>query len=112
MVGIALGVLGLMAMLNGCAFLTKEPDMIAVPLQQARNVYASLRTYYGDWKAAQDVKCATQMLPPGECAKLLLAHEEFRKLDWEIRRGLENPKAETDWAKLSRIIELMAGFTP
>ena len=102
----------IVAMLNGCAFLTKEPDTIAVPLQQARNVYASLRTYYGDWKAAQDTKCATKMLPPDECAKLLLAHEEFKKLDFEIRRGLENPKAETNWAKLARIIELMAGFTP
>ena len=98
--------------LVGCAGLVKEPDTIAVPLQQARDVYATLRTYYGDWKARQDAKCATRTLPVEECAALASAHREFQRLDFEIRRGLENPKAETNWSAVARILELIAGFTP
>jgi len=85
---------------------------VAVPLQQARNVYATLRTYYGDWKARQDAKCAARTLPVEECAALAVAHREFQRLDFEIRRGLENPKAETNWSAVARILELIAGFTP
>lgn len=107
---LALGlVLGVLA---GCGVLTKEPETLAVPLQAARNVYATVRTLYQDGAARVRVKCEKKELTEAECLRLAGVQAQAQALDFQIRRGLENPKAELDLEKIARLLELASQFVP
>jgi len=101
-----------MTVLAGCGILTKEPDTIAVPLQAARNVYATVRTLYQDGAARVRAKCAKKELTEAECLRLAGLHAQAQALDFQIRRGLENPKAELDLEKIAKLLELASQFVP
>jgi len=103
-------ILGLL--LAGCGIFTKDPDTIAVPLQGARTVYATVRTLYQDGAARVQVKCQKKELTEAECLRLAGVHDQAKALDFEIRRGLENPKAELDLEKIAKLLELAAKFIP
>lgn len=112
-----IGLLLMMFSLTGCAggglpFFTKSAETISVPTVQARNVYATIRTYYLDWKAKADARCQKNEMPAAECVKLAAAHEQFKSLDFEIRRALDNPGVDMNWENIGKVLSLAGGLVP
>ena len=100
--------------LLGCASgddpgaLHKEPESIRIPLQQARNLYATVATITRDRVAYAQTLCATNRLSATECAQLAKDAQVLQVLDFEIKRRLDNPRSELDTEKLIRILEISA----
>ena len=85
---------------------TTEPEGITIPLQDARNFYASLRTSFKDrveWIEAILEK-SNSTLPTKVYAQYAQDLARLRELDRVIREQLENPKREFDKEKLLRIL--------
>ena len=86
----------------------KEPDSISIPLQQARNLYATIATIARDRMAYAQSLCTQNRLSATECLQLAKDAQVLQTLDFEVKRRLDNPKAELDTAKLLRILEISA----
>lgn len=89
---------------------TKEPEGITIPLQDARNFYASLRTSFKDrveW-IERVLEHSNTQLPVKVYAQYANDLARLRELDRVIREQLENPKREFDKEKLLRILEGLA----
>lgn len=99
-------------LVGGCGFFTKDAETITMPLQDARNAYATIRTLYLDVAARAQAKCERKELTEADCLRLAGIAEQARALDFEIRRGLDNPKAEVNWANIAKLLELAAKFVP
>jgi len=107
-------------LLSGCGtgsglsipFFTKPAEGITIPVQQAKSLYATVRTYYLDWKARQDAKCQKNELSAAECVKLVATHEEFKKADFEIRRALDNPGVDLNLENIEKILRLAGAVAP
>ena len=87
----------------------KEPDTVNVPLQEARNLYATISLIVRDRVKVIDAL----LLERGDfntefVIQFTKDKEALKALDFEIRRKLENPKAELDTEKIIRILEVMA----
>lgn len=102
----------LVLLLSGCGFFTKDAETIAVPLQGARNAYATIRTLYLDGVARIQAKCEKKELTEAECLRLSGVAEQAKALDFEIRRSLDNPKAEVNWEHIAKLLELAGKFVP
>ena len=106
-------VLGLLV-LSGCASATsetplhKEPEFAQVPLQPARELYATIRTIAVDRVRYVAMLCETDKLPASVCIQLEKDLETLRALDFEITRALNNPKATLDTEKILKILEISA----
>lgn len=101
-------------MVGGCGMFSKSAKdaTIEIPLQDARNAYATIRTLYLDGAARVKVKCEKKELTEAECVRLSIVQERADALDFEIRRALDNPKAQIDWEKIARLLELASKFVP
>lgn len=99
-------------LMGGCGFFTKPAETITIPLQDARNAYATIRTLYLDGVARIQEKCEKKELTEAECLRLASVADQARRLDFEIRRGLDNPKADVNWENIARFLELAAKFVP
>jgi len=99
-------------MIGGCGFFTKEVETIAIPLQDARNAYATIRTLYLDVATRAQAKCEKRELPEADCLRLSGVADQAKALDFEIRRGLDNPKAEVNWENIAKLLELAGKFVP
>lgn len=86
----------------------KEPDTITIPLQPARNLYATIRQTVQARLVYAEAKCRRDELSASECRTIAEDTGTARQLDFEIRRGLDNPKAELDVAKIARVLEISA----
>lgn len=88
---------------------SKEPDSVSVPLQDARNLYATLSLIVRDRIKGIDALLAQKGdFDTAFVVQFVNDKEALRSLDFEIRRKLENPKAELDTEKIIRILEIMA----
>ena len=84
----------------------KEPDTIAVPLQGARDLYATIRTIATDRIAYAQAKCKARALTLKECAQLDTDIGALKQLDFEVVRSLNSPKATLDVTKIAKILEV------
>jgi hypothetical protein len=85
--------------------LEKEPDAICVPLQPARNAYASIRQVAILILEHAGREVAAGRRTSEEAAAMERYRRQFRDLDFQIARGLNAPKAELDMAKIQRVAE-------
>lgn len=117
------GIVGLVALVAGCGggggdkgvvpmdsplSLHKEPESIVIPLQQARNLYATVATIARDRMAYAQGLCKANKLPATTCLQLVDDGKSLQALDFEIKKRLDNPKAELDVDKIVRILEVSA----
>lgn len=86
----------------------KEPDYVKVPLQPARNLWATIRQTARGRIVYVQGKIARGELTAAESAQVLKDIETARQLDFEIARALDNPKAELDVQKIAKILEVTA----
>ena len=89
---------------------TTEPEGLVIPLQDARNFYASLRTSFKDrveWIEQIMAKEGTT-LPVKVYAQYAQDLSRLKELDRVIREQLENPKREVDKEKILRILNGLA----
>lgn len=86
----------------------KEATVVTIPLQPARNLWATIRqTARGRIVYAQG-KCQRNELSATECAQIAKDIETVRQLDFEITRALDNPTADLDVAKIAQILTVSA----
>lgn len=113
---LSLGGICLALLLQGCGlnipFFTKEPEMIAVPLQDARNLYAKVRVLYVTRYERDIGKCTRSELTAGECQELARVHEQAVRADFLIRAKLDSPTSELDTDNLMLLLNLAAGLRP
>ncbi len=93
---------------GGTLSVMKEPDTIAVPLQPARDLYATIRLTVKDRFAHAESLCLTGKLPAATCRQVALDRQAAQQLDFEINRSLTSPKATLDVEKIKRVLELSA----
>lgn len=96
----------------GLPFLSREPEAVSVPLQDARNLYAKVRALYLTRYERDVGKCARSELSAAECQELARVHAEAVRADFLIRAKLDSPKSELDVENLMRLLNLAAGLVP
>ena len=106
--------------LVGCALSpVREARTITLTVEQARSAHATATTLYralyerlaplcvGGVAASELPMPLGQPLAP-DCPKLGQIHREFQRLDFELRRALDNPGVEIDWARVEDLLRLVA----
>lgn len=86
----------------------KEPEYVKVPLQPARNLWATIRQTARTRIVYVQGKIARGELSAAESQQVLRDIETLRQLEFEISRALDNPKAELDVQKIAKVLELTA----
>lgn len=93
-------------------FLTKEPEALSVPLQDARNLYAKVKTLYLARYERDVGKCSRRELSVAECEEVARVHAQAVRADFLIRAKLDTPRAELDTENLMQLLNLAAGLVP
>lgn len=107
-------------LLAGCSLSpVREARKITLTVEQARQTYATATTLYRALYERLAPLCAggqaSSQLPlrfgdplAPDCPKLARIHHEFQRLEFEIKRALDNPGVEIDWARVEDILRLVA----
>ena len=107
-------------LLAGCALSpVREARTITLTVEQARSAHATAVTLYralyerlaplcvGGVASSELPMPLGQPLAP-DCPRLAQIHREFQRLDFELRRALDNPGVEIDWARVEDLLRLVA----
>ena len=93
-----------LGLLTGCSIVTTPKTTITVDLKQAYASYADIKAVYGLLYTEIANACAAGALSPERCSAAKLIHERARQLDVRVRRSLDNPGVEPDWAAIREIV--------
>lgn len=94
--------------LNPISWFTKEPETIAIPLQDARNLYATIATIVSNRLDYVEQMIQSERLTAVEARQFSQDRAALRDVHFHIKKAIENPKAEVDWAKVGKALEIVA----